>query len=48
MCDTMAIYAYILKIVDKDPFLRLQRRAKEMFNHRHFFLSTNKQYVSNT
>ena len=45
MCDKMAISAYILKIVVKDPFLRLQRRAKEMFNCQQFF-STNKQYVS--
>ena len=37
MCDKMAIFAYILKIVEKDPFLRLQRRAKEMFNRHHFF-----------
>ena len=29
MCDKMGISAYILKIV---PFLRLQMRAKEMFN----------------
>ena len=43
MCDKMAISAYILKIVEKDPFLRLQMRAKEMFN-RHQFFSTNKQY----
>ena len=27
MCDKMAISAYILKIVEKDPFLRLQMRA---------------------
>ena len=27
----MAFSAYILKIVEKDPFLRLQMRAKEMF-----------------
>ena len=33
MCDKMAISDYILKIVEKDPFLRLQMRAKEMFNH---------------
>ena len=33
MCDKMAISAYILKIVEKDPFSRLQMRAKEMFNH---------------
>ena len=37
MCDKMAISAYILKIVEKDSFLRLQMRAKEMFN-RHQFL----------
>ena len=40
----MAISAYILKIVEEDPFLRLQMRAKEMFNRHHFF-STNMQYV---
>ena len=34
----------ILKIVEKDPFLRLQMRANEMFNSIQFF-STNKQYV---
>ena len=44
MCDKMAISAYILKIVEKDPFLRLQMRAKEMFNCHQFF-STNKQYL---
>ena len=44
MCDKMAISAYILKIVEKDPFLRLQMRAKEMFKRDQFF-STNKQYV---
>ena len=32
MSDKMAICAYILKIVENDPFLRLQMRAKEMFN----------------
>ena len=35
MCD---------KIVEKDPFLRLQMTAKEMFN-RHPFFYTNKQYI---
>ena len=40
----MAISAYILKIVERDPFLKLQMSAKEMFNRRQFF-STNKQYV---
>ena len=44
MCDKMAISAYILKIVEKDPFLRLQMRAKEMVN-RHQPFSTNKQYL---
>ena len=37
MCDKMAIPAYILKIVVKDPFLRLQMRAKEMFNRHQLF-----------
>ena len=37
MCDKMAISAYILKIVEKDPFLTLQMRAKEMFNRHQFF-----------
>ena len=32
ICDKMAISAYILKIVEKDPFLRLQVRAKEDSN----------------
>ena len=40
----MAISAYILKIVENDPFLRLQMSAKEMFNHHQFF-STYKAYV---
>ena len=37
MCYKMAISAYILKIVEKDPFLRLQMRAKEMVNRLQFF-----------
>ena len=44
MCDKMAISTYILKRVEKDPFLRLQMSVKEMFN-RHQLFSTNKQYV---
>ena len=36
MCDKMAIYAYILKIVEKDLLLRLQMSAKEMFNRHQF------------
>ena len=44
MCHKLAISAYILKIVEKDPFLRLEMKAKKMFN-RHQFFSTNKQYV---
>ena len=37
MCDKMAISVYTLKIVEKDSFLRLQMRAKEMFNRHQFF-----------
>ena len=38
MSDKMAISsAYILKIVEKDPFLKIQMRAKEDFNHHQFF-----------
>ena len=37
MCDKLAIPAYILKIVEKGIFLRLQMRAKEMFNRHQFF-----------
>ena len=44
MCDKMGISGYILKIVENDPFLRLQIRAKKMFNCHEFF-SINKQYV---
>ena len=44
MCNKMAISAHILKIVENDPFLRLQMRAKEMFN-RHQFFYTNKRYL---
>ena len=37
MYDRMAISAYIiLKIAENDPFLRLQMRAKEMFNRHQF------------
>ena len=32
MCDKIVIFAYILKIIEKDPFLSLQMRAKKMFN----------------
>ena len=44
MCDKIAISAYILKIVDKDLFLRIQMRAMEIFN-RHQYFSTIKQDV---
>ena len=44
MCYKMAISAYIFKMVENDPFLRLQMRVKEMFNFHQFF-STNKQYT---
>ena len=30
MCDKMAISVYVLKIVEKNPFFRLQMRAKEI------------------
>ena len=43
MCDKMAIYAYILKIVEKDQLLRLQMSAKEMFNCHQFV-----PHISNT
>ena len=36
MCDKMAISTYILKIVEKDPFLRLQMSAKGIFNRHQF------------
>ena len=36
MYGKMAISAYILKTVEKDPFSRLQMRAKEMFNRHQF------------
>ena len=36
MCDKMAISAYFFQIVEKDPFLRLQMSAKEMFNRHQF------------
>ena len=44
MCDKMAVFAYILKIVEKDPFLRLHMSAKEMFNRHQFFFP----HISNT
>ena len=44
MYDKMAISSHTLKIVENDPFLRLQMTAKEMFN-RHQFFYTNEQYV---
>ena len=40
MCDKIAITAYILKIVEKDPFLRLQMSAKEMFHCHKFVFHT--------
>ena len=36
----MASYAYILKIVEKDPLLRLQMSAEGMFNRHKFFSHT--------
>ena len=40
MRDKVANYAYILKIVEKDPYLGLQMSAKEMFNRNQFFSHT--------
>ena len=40
MCDKMTIYVYILKMVEKDPLLRLQMNAKEIFNRHQFFSHT--------
>ena len=38
MCDKIAISVHILKIIEKDPFLMLQMRAKEDSNrHQSFF-----------
>ena len=45
MRDKMAISAYILKIVENEPFSRLQMRAKKMFKSSPIFFCTNKQYV---
>ena len=39
MRDKMEISAYILKIVEKDTFLRLPMRAKEYFNRHQLFPS---------
>ena len=43
--DKIAISAYILKIIEKDPFLRLQMRAKEMFNRHQFFTKAKSQFT---
>ena len=37
MRDKIAISAYILKIVENDPSLRLQMRAEEDFNRQQLF-----------
>ena len=44
MCDKMVISVHILKIIENDPFLRLQMTAKEMFNCHQYFFPT----ISNT
>ena len=44
MCDKMAISAYILKIVEKDPFSRLQMRAKEVFQEHLFGILRLRKY----
>ena len=38
MCDKMATSAHILKILENDPFVRLQMTAKEKFNRNQSFL----------
>ena len=43
MRGKMAISAYILKIVERDPFLRLHIKAMEDFNRHQHFLFHNKQ-----
>ena len=40
MCDKIAIYAYILKIVKNDPLLRLQMSTNEKLNRHQFFSHT--------
>ena len=47
MCDKMAISAYNLKIIANDPFLRLQMRAKEMFNRHQFLMILCRQKIVN-
>ena len=37
MCDKLTISAYFLKVVEKDPFLRLQMSAEEIFNRHQSF-----------
>ena len=39
MCDKMAISAYFLKIVEKNPVLRLQMSTKKSFTQRYFKIS---------
>ena len=47
MSDKMAISAYILKIVEKDTFLRIQMRAEEDFNrHQFVFRQISKRFIS--
>ena len=36
MCDKEAISTYIMKIAENDPFVRLQIRVIESFNHHQF------------
>ena len=43
MCDKMAISAHILKIVENDPYLRLQMTAKKCLIFTNFFIQ-----ISNT
>ena len=45
MCDKMAISAYILKIVEKDPFLKASNESWGRFQSSPTFFPTNKQHV---
>ena len=47
MCDKMAISVYILKIVVKDPFLKLQMRADTYCLFVEKRLVTNKLFLLN-
>ena len=45
MGDKMAISDYILKIVEKDPFLRLQMRAEGVLNRLDSYLNNFQEHL---